>query len=152
MPDGLDSRQRVRRDPLSANETDLLLLLAEGLTNREIAVRLGVTVPTARWRIRRVYVKLGVRNRIEAIGSVIGTHSAPLHAVAVRTLGLIPEPPKVQLEILRLLGRGMKRKEIANSLSLPLASVKWYMHRIYCKLNARNRVEALARAHHLNWL
>jgi DNA-binding NarL/FixJ family response regulator len=129
-----------------------LLLLSQGFTNREIAQRLGITISTTRWRIHRAFVKLGARNRIEAIERARRAQQW-LHGTAIDPPGSTPEPPKpVEVEIMRLLGHGMKRKEIADSLALPLASVKWYMNGIYGKLKARNRVEALARARQFDWL
>ncbi|HWH36637.1 MAG TPA: AAA family ATPase [Candidatus Limnocylindrales bacterium] len=63
---------------LSQRESSVLLLLAEGLTNREIGERLYIRQATVAVHVRRVLAKLGVSNRIEATG------------MAIR-LGLVPE-------------------------------------------------------------
>jgi DNA-binding NarL/FixJ family response regulator len=55
-----------RVDPLSPRERDVLKLLTEGLTNREIAARLFISEATAKLHVRRICGKLGVRNRTEA--------------------------------------------------------------------------------------
>ena len=47
--------------------------------------------------------------------------------------------------ILRLIADGASNQEIADDLSLALETVKWYNKRIYSKLGARNRTEAIAR-------
>ena len=51
---------------LSRRETDVLRLLAEGLTNREIAERLYISPKTAEHHVSRIYAKLGVSTRAEA--------------------------------------------------------------------------------------
>jgi DNA-binding CsgD family transcriptional regulator len=51
---------------LTRRETEVLRLLAEGLTNREIAHRLFISPKTAEHHVGRVYAKLGVRSRPEA--------------------------------------------------------------------------------------
>lgn len=53
-------------EDLSPRERDILELLAEGLPNKAIADRLGLTDGTVRWHLRHVYNKLHVRSRTEA--------------------------------------------------------------------------------------
>ena len=52
--------------PLSKRETEVLDLLAEGLANKEIAERLGLTTETVRSYLKTIYDKLHVRSRTEA--------------------------------------------------------------------------------------
>jgi DNA-binding CsgD family transcriptional regulator len=61
---------------LSRREREVLRLLGEGLTNREIAERLFISPKTAEHHVGRIYTKLGVGSRGEAA------------AYAVRNLGL----------------------------------------------------------------
>ena len=51
---------------LSAREQDVLRLLAEGLTDREIASALAISPRTVESHVSSVLRKLGVRNRAEA--------------------------------------------------------------------------------------
>jgi DNA-binding NarL/FixJ family response regulator len=51
---------------LSPRQVDVLRLVAEGLPDPEIAVRLGLTESTTRTHVRRVLDKLGARNRAQA--------------------------------------------------------------------------------------
>jgi DNA-binding NarL/FixJ family response regulator len=52
--------------PLSARERDVLELIGEGATNREIAERLFLSPHTVKDHTTALYRKLGVRNRAEA--------------------------------------------------------------------------------------
>jgi DNA-binding NarL/FixJ family response regulator len=52
---------------LSARENEVLQLLAQGFLYKEIAEALNVAVPTVNTYIRRIYEKLHVRSRTEAV-------------------------------------------------------------------------------------
>ena len=54
-------------EPLSARELQVLHLLAEGLTNQEIAQQLYVSPNTVRVHAYHIYGKLGVHNRTQAV-------------------------------------------------------------------------------------
>ena len=58
--------------PLSEREYAVLQLLAEGLLYKEIADRLGLTVGTVKQHIHRMYAKLHVQNRVEAVNKFYG--------------------------------------------------------------------------------
>lgn len=51
---------------LSAREMDVLLLLAEGRTNRDIAAALFLSEHTVRTHVRGILTKTGTANRTEA--------------------------------------------------------------------------------------
>jgi len=59
-------------DILSKREKEILQLLAKGLLYKEIAEQLNITTGTVRIHIHKMYEKLHVQNRTEAINKVFG--------------------------------------------------------------------------------
>jgi DNA-binding NarL/FixJ family response regulator len=58
---------------LTHREQEVLELIAEGLTVKEIADRASVSNNTVRTHIRHIYEKLQVRSRVEAVNKMRGT-------------------------------------------------------------------------------
>jgi DNA-binding NarL/FixJ family response regulator len=57
----------VSGDALTQRESEILVLLAEGLSNKEIADRVKISYDTVRAHLRHIYEKLHVRGRTEAV-------------------------------------------------------------------------------------
>jgi two-component system, NarL family, response regulator YdfI len=74
-PDMLSSLQRtepVRRGgelggALTAREIEVLRMLAEGLANKNIAFRLGISEHTVKYHIESIFTKLNASSRAEAV-------------------------------------------------------------------------------------
>ena len=56
---------------LSPREIEVMHLVVQGLTNREIAQRLGIGEVTVKTHNQRLFEKLGVRNRTELVARVL---------------------------------------------------------------------------------
>ena len=65
------TKPRISEPPpnivLTRREIEILPLLAEGLSNQEIAARLGIAPVTVKTHLQNIYKKLNSKNRIEAL-------------------------------------------------------------------------------------
>jgi predicted ATPase/DNA-binding CsgD family transcriptional regulator len=66
-------------DALTKRELEILRLIEEGFTNREIAQQLVLSLETIKWYNKQIYSKLGVHNRTQAVA-------------AAKAAGLLGEP------------------------------------------------------------
>jgi DNA-binding NarL/FixJ family response regulator len=62
-----------RRNDLTAREREVLLLVAEGATNREIAASLHLSEHTVNFHVKNILSKLHLRNRAQAVAYAIRT-------------------------------------------------------------------------------
>ncbi|MET9813010.1 MULTISPECIES: response regulator transcription factor [unclassified Streptomyces] len=58
---------REAPDGLTARETEVLVLIAEGLSNQEIARRLHVSTATVKTHINNMFTKTGLKDRAQAV-------------------------------------------------------------------------------------
>ena len=54
-------------EPLSKAQLRILRLVAEGLSNRDIAITLAITEGTTKWQLNQIYSKLNVSRRTQAV-------------------------------------------------------------------------------------
>jgi two-component system, NarL family, response regulator YdfI len=69
VPQGTAARSVAPPEPLSAREAQILALLAEGLVNKQIAARLGISRHTVKTHLAALFHKLGVSTRAEAVAA-----------------------------------------------------------------------------------
>ena len=69
--DGDDATSHRRRQRAHRREREVLVLLAAGHSNREIASSLYVSLPTVKTHLAHIYAKLGAKNRNEALGRAV---------------------------------------------------------------------------------
>jgi two-component system nitrate/nitrite response regulator NarL len=79
---------------LSKREMDVVRSLAEGLTNREIAERLGLSQHTIKNYLFRVYDKLGVSSRLELLFMTLTQAGSKPAPSAAGSGTAEPAPPK----------------------------------------------------------
>jgi len=65
--DRLDVTDRVKEEPLTPREIQVLELLAEGLPNKAIAARLDISDQTVKFHVSSICGKLGAANRTDAV-------------------------------------------------------------------------------------
>ncbi len=87
-------------ETLTKREKEILQLVATGVTNREVAYRLSISINTVKVHLRNVFAKLGAESRTEATMiavregwvTVEGAEELPVGETAVAPL-VAPEPP-----------------------------------------------------------
>jgi DNA-binding NarL/FixJ family response regulator len=65
-PAGTTARQRAEAYAVTAREHDVLVLVAEGLTNKEIGARLSITEDTVKKHVQNIIWKLRAADRTQA--------------------------------------------------------------------------------------
>ena len=60
-----ERRRPALQEPFTQREYDVIQLVGLGLGNKDIALRLGVSVTTVRTHLSKVYIKLGTASRLE---------------------------------------------------------------------------------------
>jgi DNA-binding NarL/FixJ family response regulator len=62
-----------RTPTLTPRESEVLLLVADGATNREIATALDVTDNTVSFHVKNILAKLHLKNRAQAAAYAVGS-------------------------------------------------------------------------------
>jgi DNA-binding CsgD family transcriptional regulator len=97
-----DEQELPLAEPLTPREKDILHCLGDGMSNRQIAEQLTLSLNTVKWYVRQVYNKLGVSSRGDAVARAM-------------SLGLLPAAADLSsrfpsLVLCRFTGRaGLKR-------------------------------------------
>jgi DNA-binding NarL/FixJ family response regulator len=67
----------IQEQGLSPRELEILALLCDGLTNKEIALKLGISAETVRTHLGHIYEKLHVQGRTEAVTKYLKSSGRP---------------------------------------------------------------------------
>jgi DNA-binding CsgD family transcriptional regulator len=121
---------------LSAREWEVLKLLADDQSTKEIAFKLGVTVGTLRKHIAKIYRILRVKNRTDATATLPPSNSSAPRIV--KTLG-----PR-EREVLKLLADDQSTKDIALCLGIAMSTLRNHLTNIYHSLRVEDRQGAVA--------
>lgn len=70
----LEAIDQEQGKPLTTRQKEVLGLMANGLTNKEIALDLGISVSSVSQHVANILENLGVRSRIEAVVKGIELH------------------------------------------------------------------------------
>jgi len=77
-PDFLRQLSRPRSDSvLSGREREILQMLADGMSNREVSEKLVVSVETVKTHVKHILAKLEAEHRTQAVA--IGIRQALIH-------------------------------------------------------------------------
>jgi predicted ATPase/DNA-binding CsgD family transcriptional regulator len=94
-------------------EQTILNLVADGMSNREIAEYLTLSPTTVKWYIKQIFNKLGANRRTEAVKMAAQLHLGELTASVHDTGQSLPTP------LTALIGREKEVKEIVHFLNDP---------------------------------
>jgi DNA-binding NarL/FixJ family response regulator len=107
-PTAVAALQQVnRRHTLTERERSVLRLASEGLSNPEIAVKIGVSDGTIRNHISNIYGKLNVTNREAAIKAAQGLRELPSPSASLKHE--LKTPLHTLIGVARLLERKLER-------------------------------------------
>ncbi len=67
QPVSIREGERTEEESLSRREREILESLCQGYSNQDIASRLSLSVETVRWHLKKIYEKLHVSSRTEAM-------------------------------------------------------------------------------------
>lgn len=122
MPDA------TQQDAFNERELEVLRLIAEGWSNREIADELIVSVNTVRWYNKQIYSKLGVHSRTLAIARARDMGLLEIDSVVSTAGASVSEPEPAALPVIRhnlptqltaFVGRQRELDELTRLLSDP---------------------------------
>ncbi|MBQ9069300.1 MAG: response regulator transcription factor [Eggerthellaceae bacterium] len=71
-PDGIDEKNPLK--VLTTREIEVMMLIAKGFTNKEIAEKIFVSVKTVEVHRSKIYSKLGIKSRAELVEIAIKYH------------------------------------------------------------------------------
>jgi DNA-binding CsgD family transcriptional regulator len=126
-------------DPLTPREHQVLRLVGQGRSTKEIARDLGITRATVRCHVQRTLTKLGVPTRLQAAALIAPT---PPTAPPQATRNLTPR----ETQVLRCLAAGIGRAEIAKHLFMSPHTARTHLQRILAKLDVHSALAAMALA------
>lgn len=84
----LQHLMQLNERQLSRRETEILELLITGISNKDIAEKLFISIHTVKTHLYNIYKTLKIRNRVEAVAWAQKAHSAP-----TRGLQAFPDNP-----------------------------------------------------------
>ncbi len=112
-----DNSEPSHIEPLTSREREILGLLADGLTNREIADRLYLSHETIKWYNKQLYGKLGVSNRTQAAAKAQDLASEEFQETAPAERATQPKN-NLPAPLTSFVGRRRELDEIPNLLEL----------------------------------
>ena len=129
-------------ESLTPRENEVLALVREGRSSKEIARDLGITRSTVRCHVQRVLTKLGVATRLQAAALAAATSSPSLIEA---TIPPIPSGlTRRETQVLRCISVGIGRTEIAQHLFMSPHTARTHVQRVLAKLDVHSVLAAMA--------
>src|SRR5579859_1388287 len=103
-------------DQLTQREQKILCLIADGLSNQDVAEQLFITLGTVKWYLKQIYSKLHVSSRTQAIAMA---RTAGLLDGATAKVELSAAPHNLPHQSTPFIGRDKELAAIARRLADP---------------------------------
>jgi DNA-binding NarL/FixJ family response regulator len=95
--ESLTQMESTPAEVLTSKEREVLELVAQAYSNRQIATRLNTTEATVKRHLRNIFVKLGAASRIDAVNRAIDSSLITVSGPAVRNPTTTPPYPSLGL-------------------------------------------------------
>ena len=138
------------RNTVTQRQREILALVMQGLTNKEIAHALGIVKHTVDNHLTDVMARMGVTSRTELAMLAVTRPKTLAGTLATRPVGGRgrmpaggPRPPlgPYQRELAALVAEGLSNEEIADMLGVTYGAVAKGLARIYARTGIANRTE-----------
>jgi DNA-binding CsgD family transcriptional regulator len=77
VEEGADMKRQPVDRRFSPRQAEIISLIATGASDKEIATSLGISIPTVRTHLQRLYRDRGLRNRAEAVALLMAKAALP---------------------------------------------------------------------------
>jgi predicted ATPase/DNA-binding CsgD family transcriptional regulator len=104
-------------DPLTERELEILHLMADGQTDRQIAKNLILSLDTVKWYNKRIYSKLHVKNRTQAVKHVREYGLQDLLSSPTRQADVVPPRHNLPAATTPFIGRKLELDELSALLA-----------------------------------
>ena len=111
-----DDITQVWLEPFSSRELEVLRLLSDGLSNREIAEKLYLSIDTIKWYNKQVFLKLGVSNRTQAAKKAAELKLLESEQIYLAPAGIESVASNLPAQISSYVGRKREIREIKELL------------------------------------
>jgi ATP/maltotriose-dependent transcriptional regulator MalT len=136
---GAAPRPRRLRRPLTGREIEVVTLIAEGLTNEEVAGKLGIARHTVKSHMAHILDALGALNSAHAVAIAhCRGQIGPRRAVPSNS-----EVSPREVQVLEGVAVGMTDLQIGRKLWVSQHTIKSHLRRIYGKLGVCSRAQAV---------
>lgn len=132
----------LRRRPLSEREVEVLALIADGLSKEQAGRKLGISGPTVKSHLSRIYSALGAVNSAHAVAIAHCRGEIGPRGPEQRDPGLSWR----EMQVLAAVAAGLTVEEVGRSMYLSPHTVKSHLHHVYTKLGTCSRAAAVDRA------
>jgi DNA-binding CsgD family transcriptional regulator len=132
----------LRRRPLSSREVEVLALIADGLSKEQAGRKLGISGPTVKSHLSRIYSALGAVNSAHAVAIAHCRGEIGPRGPEQRDPGLSWR----EMQVLAAVAAGLTVEEVGRTMYLSPHTVKSHLHHVYTKLGTCSRAAAVDRA------